>query len=304
MAPLNDKKNKLLPFLFFIGLIILLCFLFTISVSLATPEFSCETGESCIYCHKNPDGGDILTAAGEEFLAADYSFDKEQKPHFWNRILRLTVGFIHILFSVIWFGAIFYIHLFIKPASLTSGLPRNERILGWICILVVALTGIILTILRLRSLSELWTTTFGIIWIIKVGIFLIMVVIAATATTHLNRLMREDHNKRNGKPESNQSQFIYNGVLYDVNESKFWNNGIHMGRHYTGTDLTSAMPGVPHGDEVLERIKKVGLTSDLEKPEQSNAARHFIFMAYFILFCMLGVLFCVAYWNWGPPIVS
>jgi predicted heme/steroid binding protein len=306
MAPLDDKR-KLSPFHILFGLIVFLCFSSITYVAWATTEFSCQTGESCIFCHENPDGDDILTAAGEKFLEADYSFDKEQKPYFWKRILRLIVGFLHILFSVIWFGAIFYIHLFVKPASLTSGLPRNERILGWICILVVGLTGILLTIFRVRSPDELWTTTFGIIWMIKAGIFLIMVLIAAIATTRINRLMKEAYKKEKVKEDAKetiQTQFIYNGVLYDVGDSKLWKNGVHMGRHYVGTDLTSSMPGAPHGVEVLERIKKIGPASDIEKEEQIPAVRHFIFMAYFILFCMLGILFCVAYWNWGPSLVS
>ena len=313
MKSLNFKKYtsrrcliiNIAGFLFFI-------FLFSSgTLSWATIEYSCQTGESCIFCHENPDGGDTLTVAGEKFLEADYSFDKEPKPYFWKRTLRLTFGFLHILFSVIWFGAIFYIHIFVKPASLTSGLPRNERILGWVCILVVGITGTLLTIFRLRSVNELWTTTFGIIWLIKVSIFLIMVIIAIIAATRINRLMREAHGKHKGKfltttngNDSNAVQFIYNGALYDVNDSKLWKNGIHMGRHYAGTDLTSAMSGAPHGDEVLERVMKVGLTSDLETGEQIPAVRHFIFMAYFILFCMLGILFCVAYWNWGPALVS
>lgn len=307
MAQINNKKNNLLVFNILIGLLVTLCFLSTPSFLWAYSEFSCETGESCIYCHENPDGGDILTPAGEKYLESGYSFENEQKPYFWKRILRLSIGFIHILFAVIWFGAIFYIHLFIKPASLTSGLPRKERILGWICIMVVGLTGIILTFFRIRSLDEFWATTFGTIWIIKAGIYLIMVLIAAIATTRINRLMKEAYSKKEEKDDAKkttQTQFIYNGVLYEVGESKLWKNGAHMGRHYAGADLTSAMSGAPHGDEVLERISKIGPVSDIEKQKQIPAVRHFIFMAYFILICMLGVLFCVAYWNWGPSLVS
>jgi hypothetical protein len=64
------------------------------------------------------------------------------------------------------------------------------------------------------------------------------------------------------------------------------------------------MTGAPHGVEVLERVKKFGFANDPDKIDQSPAVRHFIFMAYFVLFCMLGVLFCVAYWNWGPSLIA
>jgi len=313
MKLLNRKKYTLRPcnVIHICGFLFFLCLFSAATLSWATTEYSYQTGESCIFCHENPDGGDTLTAAGEFFLEADYSFDKDSKPIYWKRTLRLTFGFLHILFAFIWFGAIFYIHLFVKPASLTSGLPRNERILGWVCILIVGITGALLTIFRLRSLNELWTTTFGIIWLIKVGIFSIMVIIASIATTRINRLMREAYSKGKGNilsradgKNGNPARLIFKENLYDVTDSKFWKNGIHMGRHYAGGDLTSEMSGAPHGVEVLERVLNLGSASDLKESKPIPAVRHFIFMAYFILFCMLGVLFCVAYWNWGPPLIS
>jgi len=310
---LNRKKYTLRPYnvIHIGGFLFFLCFFYAGTLSWATTEYSYQTGESCIFCHENPDGGDTLTVAGENFLEAGYSFDRDSKPFYWKRTLRLTFGFLHILFAVIWFGTIFYIHLFIKPASLTSGLPRNERILGWVCILIVGITGALLTIFRLRSIDELWTTTFGIIWLIKVGIFLIMVIIASIATTRINRLMREAHSKGKGNNLSsadgkngNPARIIFRENLYDVSDSKFWKNGIHMGRHYAGGDLTSAMSGAPHGVEVLERVLNLGSATELKESKPIPAVRHFIFMAYLILFCMLGVLFCVAYWNWGPSLIS
>ena len=310
---MNRKKYTLRPYnvIHIGGFLFFLCFFYAGTLSWATTEYSCQTGESCIFCHENPDGGDTLTVAGENFLEAGYSFDRDSKPFYWKRTLRLTFGFLHILFAVIWFGTIFYIHLFIKPASLTSGLPRNERILGWVCILIVGITGALLTIFRLRSIDELWTTTFGIIWLIKVGIFLIMVIIASIATTRINRLMREAHSKGKGNNLSsadgkngNPARIIFRENLYDVSDSKFWKNGIHMGRHYAGGDLTSAMSGAPHGVEVLERVLNLGSATELKESKPIPAVRHFIFMAYLILFCMLGVLFCVAYWNWGPSLIS
>ena len=87
----------------------------------------------------------------------------------------------------------FYIHLFVKPSSLSTGLPRRERILGWVCIIIVGVSGIILTTFRIKSPGEIWETTFGIVWFIKVSIYLIMVLIAAIATTRINRMLRKSH---------------------------------------------------------------------------------------------------------------
>ena len=244
-------------------------------------------------------------------MIAGYSFENEPTSFHWKRLLKLLFGFLHILFAIVWFGTIFYIHLFVRPSSLTSGHPRNERILGWTCIFLVGITGILLTILRLRSLSELWTTTFGIVWLVKVSIFVIMVGIAVLATTRINRKLREVHaqkasevphfpNERQGTPKT----FVFEGVLYDVDQSRFWKDGIHMGRHRAGSDLTSAMAGAPHGAEVLDRVRKLGPSGNMGEKAKSHVVRRFVFMAYLILFCMLGVIFCIAYWNWGSSLVT
>jgi predicted heme/steroid binding protein/uncharacterized membrane protein len=276
-----------------------------------TVEYTCQTEQPCTFCHENPDGGGTLTPEGEKFMAADYSFEEGGTPFIWKRPLKLIFGFLHILFAIVWFGTIFYIHLFVKPASLTSGLPLNERILGWVCIVVVGVTGIALSVLRLGSVRDLWTTTFGIVWMVKVFIFLIMAAIAALATTRINRKMREAYSQKDsrvtavsGDEGGDPKTFVFEGILYDVSESKLWKNGIHMGRHQAGGDLTPAMEGAPHGVEVLERLPRLGPAGDSGKVSQPPAVRHFIFMAYFILFCMLGVIFCVAYWNWGPSLIT
>ncbi len=276
-----------------------------------TVDFTCETGKSCIYCHESPEGGDTLTPEGEAFVAAGYVFDESVRAPGRPVFLKLISGFLHVLASVIWFGAIFYIHIFVKPTSLTGGLPRNERILGWVCMAIVGVTGTILTFLRVRSIEEFWTTTFGIVWVIKVSFFVIMVLIAAVATTRLNRRMREvqrsankgslaEHDGKEGKP----AYFVFNNELFDASESKMWRNGVHMGRHYAGTDLSSAMADAPHGTEIFERVTKIGPASLQNVEKRTPAATAFIFMAYFILFCMLMIIFCVAYWNWGPSIMT
>jgi predicted heme/steroid binding protein/uncharacterized membrane protein len=276
-----------------------------------TVEFTCETGQSCIVCHESPEGGDTLTSQGEAFVAAGYILDHSVRPTSWRGVLKLLSGFLHVTASIIWFGAIFYIHIFVKPTSLTGGLPRNERILGFVCIIIVGITGAILTVLRVRSLEEFWTTTFGIVWLVKVSFFVIMVLIAAVAATRLNRRMREaqktdkggslaEYNGKEGKP----AYIVFENDLFNVSQSKMWRNGVHMGRHYAGKDLSSAMADAPHGTEVFERVTKIGPAPSQKVEKRTPAATAFVFMAYFVLFCMLMVIFCVAYWNWGPSIVT
>jgi hypothetical protein len=40
-----------------------------------------------------------------------------------------------------WFGTILYVHLLLKPAYASHGLPRGELIVGWGSIALIAVTG-------------------------------------------------------------------------------------------------------------------------------------------------------------------
>jgi predicted heme/steroid binding protein len=53
----------------------------------------------------------------------------------------------------------------------------------------------------------------------------------------------------------------YQGKVYDVSPSPFWEEGDHMG-HQAGQDLTAAMDEAPHGDEVFESFPQVGLLTN------------------------------------------
>ncbi|MBN1627471.1 MAG: CopD family protein [Deltaproteobacteria bacterium] len=306
----NNRQNRLIRYLLQVILVALFLF-YPLASTIATPEYSGQTDRACSYCHENYDGGGTLTVNGETFRSAGYVMGSESRSLWSGLSLRFFTGFLHVLAAVIWFGTIFYIHLFVKPKSLTSGLPKKERVLGWVCIIVVGVTGIILTVFRINEIDEIWTTTFGIVWIVKVSFFLLMVAIAAVATTRLNRRMREEYEKAKAGPvsaadgkEGRPAHIVYSGQIYDVSESRLWKDGVHMRRHYAGNDLTEAMSGAPHGPEALEKVKKIGSAPSEEKGRISKPARIFVGMAYVILGFMLVILLCVAYWNWGPPLVT
>ncbi|WP_041584639.1 DUF2231 domain-containing protein [Syntrophus aciditrophicus] len=60
---------------------------------------------------------------------------------------------------------------------------------------------------------------------------------------------------KNGRP----ILFAYGGNVYEVSpESKLWKNGLHMGRHVAGTDLTKDMENSPHGIDALSKAQLVG----------------------------------------------
>jgi predicted heme/steroid binding protein/uncharacterized membrane protein len=60
---------------------------------------------------------------------------------------------------------------------------------------------------------------------------------------------------RNGKP----AYIAVDGIVYDVSESKYWENGIHQDMHYAGVDLSSEINESPHGRDVLKKLPRVGV---------------------------------------------
>jgi predicted heme/steroid binding protein len=60
---------------------------------------------------------------------------------------------------------------------------------------------------------------------------------------------------RNGqdKPEI---WVAFNGVIYDLSESRLWTNGKHY-EHWAGQDLTEELKDAPHTEEVFQRFKAV-----------------------------------------------
>ncbi|MVN23320.1 cytochrome b5 domain-containing protein [Mucilaginibacter arboris] len=61
---------------------------------------------------------------------------------------------------------------------------------------------------------------------------------------------------RNGqdKPEI---WVAYQGLIYDVTESRLWKNGKHY-EHWAGQDLTEELLDAPHTNAVFSRFKLIG----------------------------------------------
>jgi len=65
----------------------------------------------------------------------------------------------------------------------------------------------------------------------------------------------------------------FRGKVYDVSGSGLWEGGGHMGRHQAGHDLTGEFPDAPHGEEVFERYRQVGvLKAEPEAPAAKASA--------------------------------
>jgi predicted heme/steroid binding protein len=67
----------------------------------------------------------------------------------------------------------------------------------------------------------------------------------------------ENFNGKDGKP----AYVAYKGKVYDVTDSYQWIDGDHLG-HVAGQDLTEQMEIAPHSEEVMERMKVVGILAE------------------------------------------
>jgi predicted heme/steroid binding protein/uncharacterized membrane protein len=278
----------------------------------ATDEMAERTGKDCSHCHVDPSGGGELTAAGKEFQAEEAAKGGGAAPSPLRHAVRFAAGLLHLVTGVLWFGTILYVHLMLKPAYASRGLPRGELLLGWSCIIVIAITGIVLTYLRVPSLDSLFHTRFGILLTIKIGIFLVMTTTAFIVTFVVGPRLKArgasaDPDKKEltaeelafGGADGSPVLFAYNGVIYDASASRLWKGGVHFGKHRAGTDLTEALKLAPHGEETVLKLpavkKLVAPEGTAGKPPHLKA---FYFMAFMNLFLVFAVLFIIAMWRW------
>jgi predicted heme/steroid binding protein len=65
----------------------------------------------------------------------------------------------------------------------------------------------------------------------------------------------KNYDGKEGRP----AYIAYNGKVYDVTDDFLWTEGDHQGEHVAGRDLTEEMALAPHGEDVVERVKLVGV---------------------------------------------
>jgi predicted heme/steroid binding protein len=61
---------------------------------------------------------------------------------------------------------------------------------------------------------------------------------------------------RNGQ-DYPQIWVAFQGIIYDVTESRLWKNGKHY-EHWAGQDLTPEMADAPHTERVFEKFEVIG----------------------------------------------
>jgi hydroxylamine dehydrogenase len=308
-----------------------LLLLLSAPILLATEEFAEETRKSCAFCHQGPNGGP-LSNVGVAYIRNGYDYpiperilDKSlQLSTPLHRGLRLVIGYIHLVFAAILVGTIFYVHIIIRPQSLVTGIPKGEKLLGLICMSVLAATGVYLTWYRLDSASSFFQSRFGLLLFIKILLFVVLVVLGVLAVTIISKVMRRQMKgpqeaaggESTGFDAGNLSSFdgregrpayiLYRGTVYDVTGSEKWKGGAHFRKHLSGQDLTESLKGAPHGEEVFSRFPVVsklpgaGMKEGGGRPK--GVRRLYITIAYVNLALVFLILLCVGGWLWGFPI--
>jgi predicted heme/steroid binding protein/uncharacterized membrane protein len=284
------------------------------ALSFATPEYARQTGLECKNCHVQTTGGHALTQAGKRFFE-ELKAEGLYKPLSTTRqILHLIMGYLHLMTGIVWFGTIMYVHILLKPAYASKGLPKGELRLGWLSMVLILITGVYLTVERVPSWETFITTRFGILLGIKISLFLVMLSSAVIVTRYIGPKLRKQRSLapslvsgvctpdglcqfdgKDGRP----AYIAYKGIIYDVANSKLWKSGMHMMKHAAGNDLTDMLKNAPHGEDKVLVLPQVGkLIAPTEKFIRPFHERLFYFFAYMNLVLVFIIVFVIALWRW------
>ncbi len=309
MAAMKNRRRL-------ISLVLIAAMLTLLSPALliATPEYAKQTGLECSRCHVDVIGGGKLTQAGEKFLADLKTKGQYRLLSPTQHVARLIIGYLHMMAAIVWFGTIMYVHILLKPAYASKGLPKGELRLGWISMIVILLTGTFLTIARMPSLEAFYATRFGILLSIKIALYLIMLSSALVVTIYIGPKLRKQKSliaslesgvctidglcQFDGK-EGRPAYVAYKGLLYDVTKSKLWKNGLHAAKHAAGNDLTDMLKNAPHGEDKVLAMPATGkLAVPDGKLRQPFHVRLFFFFAYMNLVLVFVITFVIALMRW------
>jgi len=299
----------------------LVAVLLACSPALATPEYSGRTGQGCRACHIHPTGGE-LSEEGLEFAASGYIWPPEGGYRVLGPIrksVRLLIGFLHITASFMWFGTILYVHIVLRPGYASKGLPRGEMVMGLVTMAVVGITGLLLTVSRIKGPEVLYESPWGVLLSIKIILYAVMVLSALFVVAFVGPRLRKSIDVAAGPPKSGvfgpgilqgfdgqdgrPAYVAFRDKVYDVTGLKLWEDGKHM-KHLAGRDLTGSLSKAPHGDEKLKGLRSVGTFDSSGKPPLSPAQKAFYTIAYLNLFLVFAVLLVIALWRWGIELVS
>ncbi len=295
------------------AIVLLSVFLVPSRAVFGTVDYARQTGKACGVCHFDSMGGGKLTAQGRAFRDELKLKGLYRPLSRTQHIVRFIIGYIHTMTAIIWFGAILYVHLLLKPAYAARGLPKGELILGWACIVTMAVTGTLLSVAKVPSFYALFHTRFGVLLVIKVCLFLVMVTTAAVVTFVIGPKMRKRMLKKitrgaqdltleelaqfDGR-DGRDAYVAVQGKIYDLSSSKLWKQGAHVRKHLAGGDLTEALKKAPHGPEKLEGFPVVGKLLTSKPQDRPMHQKVFYIFAYLNLILVFLIVFVISLWRW------
>ncbi|MBI5846912.1 MAG: CopD family protein [Nitrospirae bacterium] len=289
------------------------CLLLFPTSGLSTTEYAGQTGKICNDCHLDPGGGGKLTNEGETFKDSLRIKGQYKTLNSLQRVIRFIIGYLHTITAIIWFGTILYVHIVLKPAYAAGGLPRGELMLGWGSIIIMAVTGTLLSVSRVPTWHMLFHTRFGILLTIKIVLFLIMVSTAVFVTFVVGPKLRKKREQgivhRTGDMTSDElAQYdgkdgrpvyiAYNDIIYDVTSSKLWREGSHFKKHPAGNDLTNILKTAPHGEEKVLKMPAIGKLLREKEVKRPPHIILFYFFAYMNLVLIFSIVFIISLWRW------
>ncbi len=280
----------------------------------ATPEHAMQTKQPCLTCHIDENGG-RLNHVGKTYAAGGHRWPVASAEPFLKLggDARALLGYAHLLAAFLWFGAILYVHLILRPAYAEKGLPRSEVMLGSVSMTVVGASGLLLTLSRIGDWRVLIEGKWGLLLSLKIAIYLVMVSSAFFVVRYLGPRMREGlaaaEHPANGVFDpvtlaafdglDGRPAFVaYKGKVYEMTDLQRWKGGTHF-KHLSGQDLTAALARAPHGPEKLAGVPVQGTYNELAEHPKTRVQRTFHFIAYLNLSLVLLVLLVVAFWRWS-----
>ncbi|MBI5076729.1 MAG: CopD family protein [Nitrospirae bacterium] len=294
-------------------LIFLSIIIFSPTSGFCTTEYAGQTGRICSDCHVDPTGGGKLTQKGESFKDDLRIKGQYRVLNPAQHVIRFIIGYLHTMTAIVWFGTIIYVHIVLKPAYAAGGLPRGELMLGWGSIIIMAVTGTLLSIARVPTWQMLFHTRFGILLTIKVILFLIMVSTAVFVTFVVGpRLRRKKQSELKQSPqdlthdqlspfdgkEGRPAYVAYQGTIYDVSASRLWKDGSHFRKHAAGIDMTDVLKTAPHQEDKILNMPVIGKLIQGAEKKTPLQIRIFYFFAYMNLFLIFSIVFIISLWRW------
>lgn len=279
-------------------------------------EYAQATGSACAVCHLDPLGGGALSQTGEGYaLSIAPGVPRSQPPrNLFSHFFRLVIGYLHIITAFMWFGTILYVHLVLKPAYASQGLPRGEVKVGLASMVIMAVTGAILTHYKVPTFSLLFSSPFGLLLLAKIVIFSIMVLSAIFVVLVIGPRLKAKKVLNPAKSgvltlaelggfdgeADRPAYFAYRGLVYDVTASNRWRHGRHMNRHQAGIDLTDTLSQAPHDEDKILAMPLVGRLSGEKGNDPAELHKKvFYFMAYMNLVFVFVIALILALWRWA-----